>query len=314
MSYRRDFMPPGGTIKRTGVPAGASQGSGGSLFKTLRRIALGGDEPPTVGLNGGPPKSAIKTLPSTQAAAAQSGPDNADRHNFAFMERYLHTGDAVLDIGANAGTYAIAAAKVVGLAGRVDAVEPSPTMRARLLEAVTAAGVKASVVIHPVMVGAKDGLGRYADGTTKSGRRRSPAAGELATRVVGIESVRLDALLSKRPYALLCMDIAGCELTALQGAREHLAKCHPAVILLAMDDALKDFGSSPAALIDWLDELGYEIAFYDADRNVIEYPDIPWQRRRKLLAIARRERNTVLRRLADHPAAPGKTAPSGRAN
>jgi FkbM family methyltransferase len=305
MSYRRDFMPTGGTIKRTGVSVGANQGSDRSLFKTLRRIALGGDDPPTVGLNGGPPKSAIKTLPSTQAATAQAGPDNADRHNFAFMERYLHTGDAVLDIGANAGTYAIAAAKVVGLAGRVDAVEPSPTMRARLL---------ATVVIHSVMVGAKDGLGRYADGTTKSGRRRSPAAGELATRVVGIESVRLDALLSKRPYALLCMDIAGCELTALQGAREHLAKCHPAVILLAMDDALKDFGSSPAALIDWLDELGYEIAFYDADRNVIEYPDIPWQRRRKLLAIARRERNTVLRRLADHPAAPGKAAPSGRAN
>lgn len=307
-------MPTGGTIKRTGVSVGANQGTDRSLFKKLRRIALGGDDPPTVGLNGGPPKSAIKTLPSTQAATAHAGPDNADRHNFAFMERYLHTGDAVLDIGANAGSYAIAAAKVVGLAGRVDAVEPSPTMRAKLLEAVTAAGVKATVVINPVMVGAKDGLGRYADGTTKSGRRRSPAAGELATRVVGIESVRLDALLAKRPYALLCMDIAGCELTALQGAREHLAKCHPPVILLAMDDALKDFGSSPAALIDWLDELGYEIAFYDADRNVIEYPDIPWQRRRKLLAIARRERNTVLRRLADHPAAPGRAAPTGRTN
>jgi FkbM family methyltransferase len=286
---------------------GGGHASGGTLFKALRRIALGGDDPPTVGLNGGPPKSAIKTLPSTQAAA-QSGPDNADRHNFAFMERYLHTGDAILDIGANAGLYAIAAAKVVGLAGRVDAVEPSPTMRAKLLEAVTAAGVKATVVIHPVMVGMKDGLGRYADGTTKSGRRRSPAAGELATRVVGIESVRLDQLLAKRPYAMIHMDIAGCEMTALQGAREHLAKSHPPVMMLAMDDALKDFGSSPPALVDWLDELGYEIAFYDADRNVIEYPDIPWQRRRKLLAIARKERNTVLRKLADHPAAPGRPA------
>lgn len=290
------------------APGGVERG----LFRALRRIGLGGHDEPATGPNGAPPKMAVKTLPSTQAAAAHAGPDNADRHNIAFMERYLHTGDAILDIGANAGVYAIAAARVVGLAGRVDAVEPSPTMRARLTEAVNAAGVKSTVVIHPVMVGMKDGLGRYADGTTKSGRRRSPAAGELAMRVVGVESVRLDQLLSKRPYALINMDIAGCELTALQGGREHLAKCHPPVMILAMDDALRDFGSSPQALIDWLDELGYEIAFYDADRNVIEYPDIPWQRRRKLLAIARRERNTVLRRLADHPAAPGRANRAGR--
>jgi FkbM family methyltransferase len=308
MSYRRDFMPTGGINKRTGATSG-SNASGGSLFKALRRIGIGHHEEPEAGPSGLPPKTAIKTLPSTAAARAiaHAGPDNADRHNFAFMERYLHTGDAVLDIGANAGAYAIAAAKVVDLAGRVDAIEPSPTMRARLTEAVTAAGVKSTVVIHSVMVGLKDGLGRYADGTTKSGRRRSPAAGELAMRVVGVESVRLDQLLSKRPYAMIHMDIAGCELTALQGGQEHLVKCHPPVMLLAMDDALRDFGSSPAALIDWLDELGYEIAFYDADRNVIEYPDIPWQRRRKLLAIARKERNTVLRRLADHPASPSRT-------
>jgi len=317
MSYRRDFMPSGGTFKRTPDLTGGKAPAGGShgpLYKALRRIGLGGHDEPAAGTNGAPPpKTAIKTLPSTQAAraAAHAGPNNADRHNFAFMERYLHTGDAVLDIGSNAGAYTIAAAKVVGLAGRVDAIEPSPTMRAKLTEAVNAAGVKATVVIHSVMVGNKDGLGRYADGTTKSGRRRSPAAGELAMRVVGIESVRLDQLLAKRPYALINMDIAGCELTALQGGREHLAKCHPPVMLLAMDDALRDFGSSPAVLIDWLDEIGYEIAFYDADRNVIEYPDIPWQRRRKLLAIARRERNTVLRRLADHPASPSRTNGAG---
>ncbi|HEY7689113.1 MAG TPA: FkbM family methyltransferase [Dongiaceae bacterium] len=291
------------------TPGGVERG----LFRALRRIGLGNHEEPATGPDGGPAKTAIMTLPSTQAAraAAHAGPNNADRHNFAFMERYLHVGDAMLDIGANAGVYAIAAAKVVGLAGRVDAVEPSPTMRAKLTEAVTAAGVKATVVINPVMVGNKDGLGRYADGTTKSGRRRSPAAGELAMRVVGVESVRLDQLLSKRPYAMLHMDIAGCELTALQGGREHLAKCHPPVLMLAMDDALRDFGSTPAALIDWLDELGYEIAFYDADRNVIEYPDIPWQRRRKLLAIARKERNTVLRRLADQPAPPARANGAG---
>ena len=75
------------------------------------------------------------------------------------------------------------------------------------------------------------------------------------------------------------------------------------ILLAPWTTALTDFGSSPATLIDWLDELGYEIAVYDADRNMLEYPAGALARRRKLLAIARSERNFVLRRLADTTAA-----------
>jgi hypothetical protein len=215
MSYRRDFMPTGGSIKRTGVTAGASQGSGGSLFKALRRIALGGEEPPTVGLNGGPPKSAVKTLPSTQAATAHAGPDNADRHNFAFMERYLHTGDAVLDIGTNAGAYAIAAAKVVGLAGRVDAVEPSPTMRARLLEAVTAAAPRRawSQSSHGRRQGwpaARDGTTNPAPPLARRGRAGHPRRGH-RERAVGRAAVEAALCPARHGHRRLRTDRAsGC--------------------------------------------------------------------------------------------------------
>src|SRR5215510_11317715 len=58
--------------------------------------------------------------------------DSSERHDLRFLQSYLRQGDAVLDVGASLGTYALAAARQVGLAGRVDALEPSPSIRARL--------------------------------------------------------------------------------------------------------------------------------------------------------------------------------------
>lgn len=226
---------------------------------------------------------------------------HAERHNMRFLERYLRLGDAVLDIGANLGQRAIPSAQLVGAPGRVDAFEPSPAMRSTLVEKVTAANVKSIVVIHPMMVGATAGLVRFADGTSRSGRRRPPLPGELANRVIGVEQVRLDQFIGKRKYALMHIDIAGYELNALRGGEAQLKQANPPALLAAFDPALTDFGATPEILADWLDDHGFELALYDSDRNMIEYPEKPWRQRRVVLAIARSARNFVLKRLADGP-------------
>jgi hypothetical protein len=66
-----------------------------------------------------------------------------------------------------------------------------------------------------------------------------------------------------------------------------------------MDPALTDFGATPEILADWLEDRGYELAAYDADRSMLDYPQTPWRQRRIVLAIARTARNFVLQRLAD---------------
>ena len=228
----------------------------------------------------------------------------ADPHSVAFVDRYLKPGDRVLDIGANLGGFAIQAARRVGLQGSIDAFEPSPQMRMRLKEAVATARAL-QVTIHPRLVSSANGLGRFLDGTGRFRRRRIVAPHELVSGgVIGVDQVMLDRWVDARSYALMKLDIAGCEMMALEGAADCLAIGNPPAILIALDAALADFGSAPVLVAEWLAARGYETILYDADRHKLDYVAEPWQRRRMVLAVAQSARNDVSRRLADYtPAA-----------
>ena len=77
-----------------------------------------------------------------------------------------------------------------------------------------------------------------------------------------------------------------------------LFRSNPPALLIALDDALRDYALSPERVMDWLSEHGYEIALYDADRHHIGYGAEPWKRSRTVIAIGRAARNLVSRRLA----------------
>jgi hypothetical protein len=122
--------------------------------------------------------------------------------------------------------------------------------------------------------------------------------------VIGVDQVMLDRWVDARSYALMKLDIAGCEMMALEGAVDCLAAGNPPAILIALDAALAEFGSAPVLVAEWLATRGYETILYDADRHKLDYVAEPWQRRRMVLAVAQRARNDVSRRLADYtPAA-----------
>lgn len=240
--------------------------------------------------------------PRGSAAAAELPPPPShwgDHHAVAFVDRYLKPGDHVLDIGANAGAFAIQAARRVGIEGAVDAFEPSPQMRMKLNETIALARTP-QVIVHPRMVGRSHGLGRFLDGTGRFRRRRMVAPGELVTGgVIGVDCVTLDRWVEIRRHALMRLDIAGCELFALEGAVECLAAANPPVILIALDGALADFGLSPGAVAEWLADRSYDTILYDADAHKLVYVADPWQRRRIVLAVAQSARNDLSRRLAD---------------
>src|SRR5262252_9508909 len=108
------------------------------LRGALRRLGLWSGE------NGAEPEQPQTPIPPARTVRYEG---DAERHNLNFMQRYLRVGDAVLDIGANP------AARLVGPPGRVDAFEPSPAMRAALIENIAAANVKSVVVVHALMAG-----------------------------------------------------------------------------------------------------------------------------------------------------------------
>jgi FkbM family methyltransferase len=288
---RRDARPVLETDAASGAPG---------LFGRLAKRLL--NKPAT---DPAEPASAPSAVPSAPVAGW------ADHHTENFMRRYLRPGDAVLDIGARDGTFAVAAAAAVGADGRVDSFEPSPSLRRKLTEAVHRNHAVA-IVIHPKMVGTQAQLGRFVDGTGKSGRRRPPLPGELAMGgVIGVECVRLDQTMNARRYALMKLDIAGGELIALKGAEAMLREANPPALLIAMDDALNQCGTSPEQLTDFLTAQGYESILYDADRHKLDYIAKPWTKRRIVLAVAQKGRNFVSSRLAGMDLQKEPEAPSG---
>src|SRR3546814_18331835 len=83
-----------------------------------------------------------------------------------------------------------------------------------------------------------------------------------------------------------------------------LREANPPALLIALDDALRDYALSPERVMDWLAEHGYEIALYDADRHQIGSGAEPWKRSRTVIAIARAAPHLVSRRLAGLDAKP----------
>ena len=74
----------------------------------------------------------------------------------AMVESYLRPGMIVLDIGANVGFFTLMAARAVGPAGRVHAVEPGPYAYRRL-EAVLRGNGIAQATVHPIGLGDREG-------------------------------------------------------------------------------------------------------------------------------------------------------------
>jgi FkbM family methyltransferase len=244
------------------------------------------------------PGTQVRCFPDCAATnALMRGGAFPDRHTATFLRRYLRPEDSVADVGANVGLVTLQLGALVGPNGRVDAFEPSSLMRRRLSENLSLNRM-VQVAVHARMAGAETRQARFADGTTKSGRRRPPLPIELATGVIGVDCTRLDDALGERRYLVVRIDVAGQELAVLQGMTEMLREANPPALLIALDDALRDYALSPERVMEWLAEHGYEIALYDADRHQIGYGAEPWKRSRTVIAIARAARNLVSRRLA----------------
>jgi FkbM family methyltransferase len=139
----------------------------------------------------------------------------------------LKPGDVVYDVGAHVGYYAICAAQKVGAAGQVVAFEPAPINVKFLRNHLRLNDVRNVQLIE---AGVSDAMGKARfDSERGTGRGRLDDRGDRA-----IDIVTLDELCKSgeiRPPNVIKMDIEGAETKALHGARETLARHHPAVFV-----------------------------------------------------------------------------------
>ena len=203
-----------------------------------------------------------------------------EEKEMALLPRLVQEGDHVLDIGANFAYYSTRLSGLVGGAGKVTAFEPIPFTHdvcAALLKKLGAT----NVALFQKGVGARDeqvkfsvplqDFGAISAGQAHMAERNNELYGKedyypfsRATEFT-CHVVALDDFLTpdERPLTFVKIDIEGAEFYALQGMRRLLEAHRPVVLIEIQPFFLKGFGIEESALVELIDQLGYDLYLYD---------------------------------------------------
>lgn len=178
----------------------------------------------------------------------------------ALLGAYLRPGDTFVDVGANHGTFAMRASRLVGAEGLVIAVEPQPRL-AELVGRSLAETAPCPFRVHQLACGDRQGevdlfIPKQTSGAAGIHRRFS---GRFEHDRIRVPLARFDDLeswrdLPGRPFFKL--DMEGSELAFLRGAGETLSR-RPACIMLEMDkSSMLAAGTTTEALARELEAAG----------------------------------------------------------
>lgn len=194
------------------------------------------------------------------------------------MARHIRPGSAVIDAGAYIGTHSLAMAELVGPAGRVYAFEPQKKVFRELLYNLIENHVRNVVPLRFAlgensriveMDKPADGL----EGLVRVGRGGDPV--ELRT----LDSFHLGDV------SFIKIDVEGYDDQVLQGARQTIAECRPAILIenVGSGHRLEDYGYvvTPLEHRDYLAlpasvyHLGSVISFMKSG-NSVQFQSGPW--------------------------------------
>lgn len=171
----------------------------------------------------------------------------------AFMRRLLTPGMTVIDVGANAGVYALSAAKLVGPAGRVIAFEPSPRERARLGAHLRLNAVK-NVTVEPAAIGNLDtDVDLFVVDDVQTGCNSLRPLQADRTRTIRVPMWRLDNYLAQHGVGhvdFVKMDVEGGERDALRGAEQLFQRDRPVLLCEIEETRIRPWGYEPREIFD----------------------------------------------------------------
>ena len=192
-----------------------------------------------------------------------------------FVCASVRPGDAVVDLGAHIGAYALRLARLVGPSGHVTAVEPSRTHVELLRQSVAANGFGSwTDVVHSA-----------ASNVNANGWLRHPSPGSSSAHSwlderpandgESVRTIRIDELVDGTLHFIKA-DVEGAEGLALRGARGILKRDRPTLLVELHPRLLPVVsGETPASLIAWLCAFGYECRLLGAGRPGEPISDTP---------------------------------------
>jgi FkbM family methyltransferase len=181
------------------------------------------------------------------------------------IEALLKPGQAFVDVGAHWGYFSLLASQSVGSSGQVLSIEADPRLFRTL-----ARNVRENALhqIEPINVAAAAERGvlrmsGYRELDENWGISRLVGSAEVSddTNLFDVPTASIDSLVDERKIGrvdVLKMDIEGAEALALCGMEAGLRSARYRLIVMELHPAaLPDFGSSVAAIGDFLSGFGY---------------------------------------------------------
>ena len=188
-----------------------------------------------------------------------------DPVEMAFLDRFVRSGDHVIDAGANAGLYSLFLATLVGGDGRIDVFEAAPAIASKCRENLALNGLLGtSAHLHEVAISDRIGELRFRGDRDVSSHVAAP--GDRDERAVAVPCATLDSRIPEtgRPLTVAKIDIEGAEAAGLAGFARRMEAGEPWVLLIeVVDNTLRLQGSSAAELRSLLDGFGYEVMSFD---------------------------------------------------
>lgn len=183
----------------------------------------------------------------------------------------LAEGDTFLDVGANHGSFAIVASKLVGTNGFVLAVEPQPRLATALGKSLTANAL-GKFQIYNLAVGDTNGEIELLVpiGTSGSAGVYPEHSATHQHNRFKVPLRRFDDLVDWQNFTgkvLLKLDIEGSECAFLSGASKMITALKPTLIIEIHPTSLRAAGATGTKLKQLLQELGYTNYAEIADRD-----------------------------------------------
>ena len=188
------------------------------------------------------------------------------------IKKEIHSGDVVVDIGANIGYYTLLFAKLVGEKGKVFAFEPDPTNFELLKKNVEINDYK-NVILEQKALSDSHGKMMLSLNSENTAGHHLNFKQENIDNSIEVDVLNFDQYFAKRKLDInfIKMDVEGAESNVIKGMTNTIKNSHNLKMIVEYNpNAIHQMGLHPETFLDLLSDCGFSINDINERTKTIE--------------------------------------------